>query len=125
MVARVSPVRSAQVVFAAGFVLGALGHAHYVWRNGLLYHHERPPWAVWFWYGLCAADLGVAALLLRRPRAGLVAGNSLMAASLTVNWFVFDSFRHGFNAIVAALTTFGGAFALCTPWLWRRSGSGP
>jgi hypothetical protein len=118
----VSAAAGARALFAVGFTLGAVGHFHYVWRNGLLHHHERPPWAVWFWYGLCAADVGVSALLLKRPRAGLVAGNGLMATSLFVNWLVFDSFRHGFNYIVAILTTFGAAFALCTPWLWGRSG---
>ena len=113
---------AARAIFAVGFTLGAVGHVHYVWRNGLLHHHDRPPWAVWFWYGLCAADIGVSALLLKRPRTGLLAGNSLMAASLSVNWFVFERFRGGFDRTLTALTVFGAAFAVSTPWLWRKAG---
>ena len=114
--------RRLRLLFALGFPLGALSHGWYVYRFGWLGHPERPAWAPWFWYGLSAADFAVAALLVARPRAGLVAGNALMAASLTVNWFVFDSFARGFNGVVFVLTSFGAAFAGATPWLWRRSG---
>ena len=110
-----------RLLFALGFPLGALGHFWYVWKHGLLHHFERPAWAVWFWYALCAIDLAVCALLLTRPRWGLLAGNAAMAVSLWVNLLVFDSFRHGFNLVVAILVVFGLGLAACTPWLWRRS----
>lgn len=120
-----SAAGAVRALFAVGFTLGALGHFQYVWRNGLTYHHDRPAWAVWFWYSLCAADAAVTSLLLTRPRPGLLAGNALLAVSLTVNWFVFDRYRGGFDRTLTGLTAFGAAFALFTPWLWRRSAQKP
>ena len=110
-----------RLLLAAGFPAGALGHFWWVWKHGLLHHFERPAWAVWFWYGLCAVDVVVAAVLALRPRAGLVLGNAVMAVTLYVNLFVFASFEHGFNLVVAILVVFGVVLAGLTPWLWRSS----
>ena len=118
-----TPFERARLIFATGFPVGALSHGWYVYRFGWFGHPERPVWAPSFWYGLSAADFAVAALLLTRTRLGLIAGNTLMAVSLLVNWFVFDSFVHGWNWIVFALTSFGISFALATPWMWRRAGA--
>jgi hypothetical protein len=111
----------ARAGFAAGFCFGALSHFWWVSVHGLFYHFERPAWAVAFWYVLCAFDFLAAGLLLRRPRAGLVVGNAVMAVSVSVNLLVFPSFEHGFNPIAAGLTAFGLLLAACSPWLWRAS----
>jgi hypothetical protein len=109
-------------IFAACFPLGAFGHFWWVWRHGLLYHGPAPPWAVVFWYALCAADFVIAWLLLTRPRLGLLAGLATMAYSLWINWAFFPTFQFGFNGVLVGLTAFGVALAATTPWLWRHSG---
>ena len=111
----------ARAAFAGGFCFGALSHFWWVHKHGLFYHFERPAWAVAFWYVLCAFDFLAAALLVRRPRSGLVLGNAVMLVSVAVNLLVFPSFAHGFNLIATGLTVFAFLLAAATPWLWRVS----
>lgn len=109
-------------IMAFSFPLGALGHFWWVWRHGLLYHGPAPAWAVWFWYGLCALDFIVCALLLARPRAGLAGAVATMAVSLAVNWLCFPTFEYGFNLVLIGLTAFGVFVFVTTPWLWAEHG---
>ena len=109
-----------RLLYAACFPLGALLHFWWVWKHGLFYHGPAPAWAVWFWYGLCAVDFLVCALLLTRPRLGLAAGVGTMAVSLAVNWFCFPTFEFQFNWVLIGLTAFGLLLFATAPWLWRR-----
>lgn len=110
-----------RVALAACFPLGALGHFLWVGKHGLFYHGPAPAWAVVFWYGLCAVDFVVAALMLTRPRAGLALGLATMAYSLWVNWTFFPTFEFGFNLVLVILTVFGVLLAALAPWLWTAS----
>lgn len=106
-------------LMAISFPLGALGHFWWVAQHGLLYHGPAPAWAVWFWYGLCVVDVVVCALLLARPRTGLLLAATTMAVSLWVNWTCFPTFENGFNWVLVGLTMFGLWVFIVTPWLWR------
>ena len=108
-----------QTVFALCFPLGAALHFWWVGKHGLTYHGHAAAWAVGFWYSVCALDFVVCALMLRRPRTGLVWGCAVMAVSLLVNWTCFPTFEFGFNSVLIGLTAFGVALAIAAPWLWR------
>jgi hypothetical protein len=108
-----------QTMLALCFPMGAALHFWWVGKHGLAYHGHAPAWAVGFWYGLCALDFVVCALMLRRPRAGLISGCAVMAVSLLVNWTCFPTFQFGFNLVLTGLSVFGAALALAAPWLLR------
>ena len=110
-----------RVALAAGFPLGALGHFWWLARHGLFYYGPGPPWAVWFWYGLCVADFIIPVLMLLKPRTGLAGGVATMVFTLVVNWTRFPTFEYHFNWVLLTLTAFGIAMAALTPWLWRAS----
>jgi hypothetical protein len=114
-----------QTVLALGFPLGAALHFWWVGKHGVWYHGHAPAWAVGFWYGLCVLDFVVCALMLRRPRLGLIWACAVMAVSLLVNWTCFPTFEFGFNPVLIGLTVFGATLALAAPWLWRRSSIRP
>ncbi|HWE47179.1 MAG TPA: hypothetical protein VG407_14240 [Caulobacteraceae bacterium] len=116
-----TPADRVRRVIAACFPAGALGHFWWVGKHGLMYFGPAPSWAVWFWYFLCAVDFAVCALLLLRPRIGLIAGLATMAFTLWVNWTCFPTFELGFNYVLMILTAFGVAFAAVTPWLWQAT----
>ncbi len=109
-------------IIAVSFPLGALGHFWWLGKHGLLYHGPAPAWAVWFWYGLCAVDFVVCALLLTRPRPGLILAVATMIVSLSVNWLCFPTFENGSNLVLVGLTIFGLGLFAATPWLWRSLG---
>lgn len=120
--AAMTPADRARVVVAFGFPLGAIGHfAWLIWHGDAFYHGPAPAWAVWFWYALCAVDFVVFWLLLARPRVGLLAGLATMATTLWVNWTQFPTFEFQFNWVLLALSGFGAALLLMTPWMWARS----
>jgi|CXWL01.1.fsa_nt_gi hypothetical protein len=68
-----------RLLFAAGFVFGALSHFGWVAVHGVFYHGPAPAWAVWFWYGLCALDFAYVLL-------GLTAFGVIYAALLPWLW---------------------------------------
>lgn len=104
---------------AAGFPLGALGHAVYVVRNGLLFHGKAPEWAPLFWYALCVVDLVMPWLVWRRPRVGLLAAVAVMATTLSVNLLFFPKFEGGSNPVLLSLLAFGAFVFIAAPRLWR------
>jgi hypothetical protein len=109
-----------RVVLGAGFLFGAVSHFGWLWVNGSpWYHGPAPEWAVWFWYGICAADFLVFWLLLRYPRAGVAIGVSTMITTLSVNWTQFPTFEYTFNYVLIGLTVFGVIMLALAPWLWR------
>jgi signal transduction histidine kinase len=111
-----------RVLLGWGFVFGCVSHFGWLWVNGsLLYHGPAPPWAVWFWFGVCAVDLVVFWLMLAHPRAGIVLGVATMMTTLTVNWTQFPTFEYTFNWVLIGLTLFGVIMFATAPWLWRAS----
>lgn len=119
---RGGPAGRLRLILAAGYVFGALSHFRPVYLHGWLYHGPWPAWSPWFWYGLCAVDLVMPWLLVRRPRAGIVAGVAIMVVSLWVNWLVFPRVQLGMvDEVAVGLTAFGLLVFASAPWLWRRS----
>jgi hypothetical protein len=111
-----------RVALGWGFVFGAVSHFGWLCVHGdLFYHGPAPPWAVWFWFGVCAVDLIVFWLMLAHPRAGIALGVLTMATTLTVNWTQFPTFEYAFNWVLLGLTAFGVIVFATAPWLWRAS----
>jgi hypothetical protein len=111
-----------RVVLAWGFVFGAVSHFGWLWVNGsLFYYGPAPPWAVWFWFGVCAVDFVVFWLMLAHPRAGIALASVTMIVTLVVNWTQFPTFEYYFNWVLLGLTAFGVIVWVTAPWLWRAS----
>jgi hypothetical protein len=111
-----------RVVFAWGFIFGAVSHVGWVIYHGdFWYHGPGPAWAPWFWYSICLVDLAVYWLLLTRPRTGIVVSVLTMITTLWVNWTQFPTFEFGFNYVLIGLTVFGILVPVTAPWLWVAS----
>ena len=111
-----------RIVLAWGFVFGAVSHVGWVIVHGdFWYHGPGPEWAPWFWYGICLIDFVVFWLLLKRPKAGIVAAVATMIATLIVNWTQFPTFEFTFNYVLIGLTVFGVIVFATAVWLWTAS----
>jgi hypothetical protein len=111
-----------RVVLGWGFVFGAVSHFGWLWVHGsLFYYGPAPPWAVWFWFGVCAMDFVVFWLLLARPRAGIGLGVTTMIVTLIVNWTQFPTVEYAFTWVLIGLTIFGLVVRAPDPALTGRA----
>jgi hypothetical protein len=102
-----------RLLLAAGFLVGTTTHAIWITRYGVFQHHGFPLWKNIFWDSLLLLDPMAAALLIWRPRAGLVLGLAIMAADLAINWTSFEFATGGFALTLQTL--FGLALVASTP----------
>src|SRR5437588_5649604 len=81
-------VRVLLAVQALCFLGAALHHAHDLWQGGWLPYQFVPLAVNGFWTALVFVDPLTAALLLWRPRAGVVLALLVMLADVAVNSYV-------------------------------------
>ena len=108
-----------RVLLAGGFLIGATTHAASIAKYGLFAQAGHPLWKRVFWDSLLLLDPLAAALLIWRPRAGIVLGLAIMAADLSINWTSAPFQLAAFQLTIQTL--FGVALLAMTPYLWRNA----
>ncbi len=116
-------VRMAQGLWVLGFGIGTVSHLVDLASAGTAVYAGFPAPVRAFWVALTLLDPAVIALVLRRQRAGVALGASVMVADVAVNGTMFATTGSLTALGMTTQTIFLLAVALTAPLLWRWFGS--
>lgn len=119
--------RGIQIVWAAGFLVGATSHILDLAAGGVVTYAGFPPAPRAFWVSLTLVDPLAVVLVLLRRRAGVLLGLAIILSDITVNWTVY--FTVGGNPLYGVVNqSVFAAILLATAvplWRWMPSGRSP